>query len=263
MPDTSITTSCAPRDWVITHTEVPRFSNWAEIQVSPLSALQFTGTEPPPLILQLTAAESPPHCTKLHAGKVIRNLLAGIVSPVSALFKNWKNFAIGMSCITGAAIAVTVIPHSAPLFVVGSLATAAVSLTRGLFDLISSHDISVREASFVAIGAGLTGLFLAAVGAKAALRAAGVNADKVSTLTALFKNVEQLPNSVSEVVSALRDGRALQILSEIVLELPGRLKPPGTYLAGLVRRFREGEVLNDLGNQPVGPGSQVKDPSPD
>lgn len=134
----------------------------------------------------------------------LKNYLKGIVSPVTAMFKSVKSFVFGAVAIAAASGLCAL--GLAPLLVAIGLMTGVLQAGKAVYKFTSAKNGDDVEKAFYDAGSATSSLGLSLMGARASLRNAGVNTDKMTLLKAVIENFKQIPSSLSKGANAFKAG---------------------------------------------------------
>jgi len=105
--------------------------------------------------------------TKFTAYDATKSFIKGLISPVTTIFKNVKNFVIGMAFLAGITAAMAATGGALiPVFAVLGIGLGSYDIAKGAVGLAHAKGNKDKEKAFYNLGSGTGGLGLSLVGAK-------------------------------------------------------------------------------------------------
>ena len=146
---------------------------------------------------------------KISFGDKIKNFAKGLISPVTNMFSSPKNFLIGAGMIAaGAALTIATGGAIAPLFVAAGVTGGAIQLGTSIYKAHNAKTDEEARMAWQGMGAGTTAVGLSVIGAKSALKGAGVNTEGMNPLSATVECFKQSPKALSKTVNMFTSGEA-------------------------------------------------------
>ncbi len=147
---------------------------------------------------------------KISFSDKIKNFAKGIISPITTLFSSPKNFVMGVGIIAaGSALMIATGGALAPVLVGLGLAGGTVQLGISIYKASKATTDEEAKNAWQGIGSGTSNIALSVTGAKASLKAAGVDTSNMNCLKATVECFKQIPLSIKNSVNAFTSGQAL------------------------------------------------------
>ena len=139
-----------------------------------------------------------------------KNFFKGVVSPITNMFSSPKNFFKGALMVAGAAaLCVATGGAAAPVLVAAGVVGGGIQFAKGAYKAATAKTDEEAKAAWQGIGAGTSTVAMSIAGAKASVKAAGIEgADSMSALkatAACFKNAKAC---VTNSINAFSSGKA-------------------------------------------------------
>ena len=144
---------------------------------------------------------------KFSVSEAGKNLIKGVVSPVTELFKSKTNFITGVAMMAGAA-ALTVATGGAatPLLIAAGVAMGGVQAAKAGYKIATAKNGDDVEKAFYDVGGATSAIGLSAIGAKGALKQAGIKTDGLKTLSAVKKCFTSAKTTFTDSVNSFKQG---------------------------------------------------------
>lgn len=145
-----------------------------------------------------------------------KNFLKGIVSPITNMFSSPKNFLIGAGMIAGAALLITATGGAAaPILVAAGVVGGGIQFGASTYKAVIATTDDEARAAWQGIGAGTTSIVGSVLGAKSALKGAGVETKGMNALEATARCFKEVPKSFSKSANAFTSGEAVTNVKNI------------------------------------------------
>ncbi len=136
-----------------------------------------------------------------------KNLVKGIISPVTNMFSNPKNFAIGAGMIAASsAIIAATGGAAAPLFVIAGFGAGAFQAGKAGYKIIKAKNGDDIEKAFYDIGGAATTIGLSAASSRASLKQANIQTEALGKFASVKKCFTSAKDLTKESFNVLKSG---------------------------------------------------------
>lgn len=142
---------------------------------------------------------------KISFKEKLKNIGEGIVKPIKSMFSSPKNIALtAASILGGAALIAATGGAAAPVMVAAGLLGGGIQLGKGIYSQAKATTDEQAAKAWQDIGSGTFTIGVSAVGAKSALKTAGVEgAKEMSTFSAIKNCIKNTPKNISKSFSGI------------------------------------------------------------
>ncbi|MEW5821743.1 MAG: J domain-containing protein [Cyanobacteriota bacterium] len=139
---------------------------------------------------------------KFSLTEAAKNFLKGLISPVTSLFKSIKNFVIGSAMI---AVGVALCAFGmGPALVALGVVLGALQGAKSIYKMVTAKNGDGVEKAFFDAGSATATLSLSIMGAKSALRSAGIETTKMLHRNAVVNCFKQASPAISKGTSSIK-----------------------------------------------------------
>ncbi|EKE02786.1 MAG: hypothetical protein ACD_20C00331G0002 [uncultured bacterium] len=166
---------------------------------------------------------------KFSTTEALRNFVKGVVSPVTYMFQNPKNFLFGAGAIAASsAIMIATGGAATPIFLTLGLGAGALQLGNGINKLLKAKNGDEAEKAFYDVGLGSSSLGLSVAGSKASLKQSLISVNKMdpnyaahivknlNPVKAVIENIKMVPDAVSTSIKSIKDKSAIVQLTNFI-----------------------------------------------
>ncbi len=125
---------------------------------------------------------------KFSLSEALKNFGKGLISPITSMFSSPKNFLIGAGMILGSmALIAATGGAAAPIMIASGIAIGTIQAGKAVYDIVTAKNGDDYEKAFYNAGGATSTIGLSVLGAKSALKQAGVNTKGLGFLSSIKK----------------------------------------------------------------------------